>query len=123
MELKVKRVYLAKEKSDGFRVLVDRLWPRGLSKEKAALDLWAKDIAPSEELRKWFNHESEKWPEFQRRYKAELAENPQILDEFRQALKGHPVITLLFGAKDETRNQAVVLQTVLAARATPNSLR
>ncbi len=113
MELKIKRVYLPKEESDGYRILVDRLWPRGLSKEKAALDLWAKELAPSEDLRKWFNHEPEKWPEFEKRYTAELKENPALKD-IRRTVAEHKVVTLLFGAKDETRNQAVVLKNFLS---------
>ena len=109
MKLQTKRVYDSREESDGLRVLVDRLWPRGLSKEKAALDFWAKEVAPSEQLRKWFNHEPEKWPEFQRRYLAELAAAPEQLARLREEIQGQAKVTLLFGAKDRERNQAQVL--------------
>lgn len=114
--MKVKRVYLPYENSDGFRVLVDRLWPRGLSKQSAHIDLWFKEIAPSNELRKWF-HENidERWPEFEKRYLEELKSNQAVVQEFRSELKGHSVITLLYGAKDETRNQAVVLKSFLGS--------
>src|SRR5882757_4605819 len=103
----LKRVYEAKAKKDGERVLVDRLWPRGLTKEKAAVDLWLKDVAPSTELRKWFGHEEEKWKEFQSRYKKELkgAEGKagvKLLKE--KSAKG--TVTLLFGAKDVEHNEA-----------------
>lgn len=113
MKLSVKRVYEAPSSGDGFRVLVDRLWPRGLSKAKARIDLWLKDIAPSNELRKWFNHEADKWPEFQRRYREELALHPGAIEEFRAAAKGRSAVTLLYGAKDEEHNQAVALRLFL----------
>ena len=116
MTLKIKRVYDQPDKSDGFRVLVDRIWPRGLTKEKAAVDLWAKDLSPGTELRKWFNHEEEKWPEFKRRYSLELEARPGAVEDFVKLLHTHPRLTLLFGAKSEERNQAVALREYLAAK-------
>jgi len=113
MTVTIKRIYDPRSDSDGFRVLVDRLWPRGLSKENAHIDLWEKNIAPSNELRKWFNHEAEKWPEFQRRYIEELNAMPDEVRGFRALLKAHSQVTLLYGAKDETHNQAVVLRDFL----------
>lgn len=114
MRILLKRVYEPADEGDGFRVLVDRLWPRGESKERAAVDLWLKDAAPSTELRKWFNHEVEKWDEFRRRYVEELKANPGAVEEFRKAVKGKRTVTLLYGAKDEAHNQAVVLKEFLA---------
>jgi uncharacterized protein YeaO (DUF488 family) len=108
----VKRVYESKAKSDGLRVLVDRLWPRGLTKRRAAADLWLKELAPSTELRKWFAHDPAKWAEFQKRYRAELRAARSALDTLRQKAKTG-TLTLLFGAKDETHNEARVLKTVL----------
>ncbi|HET9721937.1 MAG TPA: DUF488 family protein, partial [Candidatus Saccharimonadales bacterium] len=90
----IKRVYESKGSDDGYRVLVDRLWPRGLSKEKAGVDLWMKDIGPSNELRKWFNHEPAKWPEFQKKYRAELKSKKQMLDELKELAKKHSQLTL-----------------------------
>lgn len=112
MTVKLKRVYDDPAKSDGVRILVDRLWPRGVSKEKAAVDLWLKDIAPSTELRKWFAHDPEKWPDFQKRYCRELDANEEALD----VLKSHAStgnITLLFAARDTEHNEAVVLKKLL----------
>jgi len=111
----VKRVYEPSAKSDGFRVLVDRLWPRGLSKEDAHIDLWLREIGPSTELRKWFNHDPARWSEFQRRYHAELKEQTALLEMITQQAKTRPV-TLLYSAKDEQHNQAVALQSFLLKR-------
>ena len=111
--IRVKRVYEKPSKQDGFRLLVDRLWPRGLTKERASVDLWMKEIAPSDALRKWFGHEQEKWPEFEKRYRKELAENKDRLNEIRKLESGHKIVTLLYGRKDEKQNQAVVLADVL----------
>ena len=111
MTIAIKRVYDPPESADGFRVLVDRLWPRGLTKEKAALDLWSKDIAPSTELREEFNHRPEKFAEFKKHYGLELSKNP-ALAAFRQELK-RPKVTLLFGARDATVNHAAVLTEYL----------
>lgn len=112
MSLKLKRVYDPPATSDGTRILVDRLWPRGLTKEKAAIDLWLKEIAPSTELRKWFGHDPEKWTEFSRRYRAELKANPEQVAALRHAIQHGPA-TLVFGARDEEHNDAVVLKAFL----------
>ena len=109
MNIKIKRVYEKHDPKDGFRILVDRLWPRGLTKEKAAADLWLKDIAPSTELRKWFNHDAEKWKEFQKKYQQELKENKEAVSVLKEHLKQGPV-TLLYGAKDEEHNEAEVIK-------------
>jgi len=108
----IKRAYQPYSKKDGYRILVDRLWPRGIKKEEAAIDEWMKDIAPSAELRKWFNHDPEKWDEFRNKYIAELKDNA-TLPLLLSTLKRHKTITLLYGAKDEQHNQAVVLADFL----------
>ena len=112
MTIQIKRAYAAPEKSDGFRILVDRLWPRGLTKEKARVDLWLKDVAPSNELRKWFAHDPARWSGFQSRYLDELkaASEPLHLIKDKAA---HATVTLLFAAKDEEHNEAVVLKKLL----------
>ena len=112
MKLTIKRVYEEPDKDDGTRILIDRLWPRGLSKEKAHVDLWLKEIAPSTELRKWFAHDPAKWTEFKTRYRAELKHNSEQLAVLKQAIIKGPV-TLLYGAKDEQHNDAIVLQELL----------
>lgn len=110
--LRVKRVYEPPSPADGRRILVDRLWPRGLSKEKAAIDEWMKDIAPSAELRRWFGHDPKKWPEFQRRYKQELrAHADKVREIAKLASRGR--VTLVYGARDEEHNDAVVLAAVV----------
>ena len=120
----LKRIYEAPAQGDGYRVLVERLWPRGMSKDKAALDEWLKDIAPSDALRRWYGHEPARWPEFRRRYRAELASADDILDGLLRHLARRNV-TLLFAARDEARNSAVVLKSVLEKRsgATPAARR
>ncbi|MFI5410916.1 DUF488 domain-containing protein [Kaistia sp. UC242_56] len=110
--IQLKRIYEPASPEDGFRVLVDRLWPRGVSKERAAVDLWARDVAPSTELRQWFHHEAANWDEFIVRYRQELAANPAAVSALREKCAGR-VTTLLYGAKDEAQNQAVVLREVL----------
>ncbi|MFV0605938.1 MAG: DUF488 domain-containing protein [Niabella sp.] len=110
--VKIKRIYNSPAKEDGFRVLVDRLWPRGVSKEEAELDLWLKEAAPTDGLRKWFNHEADKWVAFEKKYNEELMHNAAF-GELQQIVKKHSVVTLLYGAKDEQHNQAVVLQKLL----------
>lgn len=110
--LKVKRVYERPDKSDGFRILVDRLWPRGLTKAKAKIDLWLKEIAPSDELCKWFAHDPKKWPKFSKRYFAELVDYSEQLKTILSESKSKKV-TLLFGAKDEQHNNAVALREYL----------
>jgi len=109
-------VYEKPTKEDGWRVLVDRLWPRGMTKQSAHLDVWMKDVAPSDALRKWFGHEPEKWGEFQKKYRSELAKKKELIAELRKMAKEHGTLTLLFGAKDEEHNQAVVLAGVLKTR-------
>ena len=112
----VKRVYEPLSRADGTRVLVDRLWPRGLTKEKAHVDLWMKEIAPSDELRKWFHHEERNWSEFVKRYKTELGKKKELLGELKRQEKEHGTVTLLFGSKDEKKNQAVVLANILKGK-------
>jgi uncharacterized protein YeaO (DUF488 family) len=109
MAITIKRIYAPAAKTDGFRILVDRLWPRGISKEKARIDLWLKEVAPSTDLRNWFNHEPEKWKEFCIRYKMELKDSA-ALSELRTLLRSHRDVTLLYAAKDEQHNQALALQ-------------
>ncbi len=114
MPIRVKRIYDPPDRSDGVRILVDRLWPRGLSKDRAQIDDWVKDIAPSDELRKWFGHAPACWPEFRRRYKAELAEKSDLLKTLRARVQAGTV-TLLYAARDTERNNAAVLAEVLRA--------
>ncbi|HWK64507.1 MAG TPA: DUF488 domain-containing protein [Rhizobiaceae bacterium] len=110
--LRLKRAYEPAEPDDGTRILIDRLWPRGVSKAKAALDDWIKDVAPSTELRKWFGHDPARWAEFQRRYRAELRGQSEALDRIRVLAKAG-VVTLVYSAHDEQHNDAVVLRSVL----------
>lgn len=112
-EFVLKRIYEPAADEDGYRVLVDRLWPRGISKQRARLDEWAKELAPSTELRRWFGHVPERFEEFTRRYTAELRSNPG-LDERVTDWRTHPRVTLLYGAKDERHNEAVVLLDLVA---------
>jgi uncharacterized protein YeaO (DUF488 family) len=114
--IKIKRVYEKPAKEDGWRVLVDRLWPRGMTKEAAHLDEWIKDVAPSDALRKWFGHEPEKWTGFQKRYRSELAKKKELVAELKKMAKEHGTLTLLYGAKDEEHNEAVVLANILKAK-------
>lgn len=107
--IKIKRVYDEPDENDYFRVLVDRLWPRGLSKDRAKVELWLKDVAPSNDLRKWFAHDPEKWAEFKRRYYEELKDKKEKLYEITEKAQGGTV-TLLYGAKDEKHNNAVALK-------------
>jgi uncharacterized protein YeaO (DUF488 family) len=118
--IKIKRAYVAPEKDDGTRILVDRLWPRGLTKRKAKIDLWLKDLAPSTELRKWFGHDPGKWNEFQVRYAGELKSKKAQLEILKQKVIEGPV-TLIYGAKDELHNEAVVLQRKLPAKRASSS--
>lgn len=111
--IKIKRAYLEPEAGDGTRILVDRLWPRGLTKEEARIDLWLKNIAPSTELRKWFGHDIERWEEFKNRYLAELNENKESMAILKEQLnKGN--VTLIFGARDELHNEAIILKKLLS---------
>lgn len=111
----IKRVYLPPDKGDGQRVLVDRLWPRGVSKHDAAVDVWLKEIAPSAKLRKWFGHDPAKWDEFRKRYRAELADNDEPIAQLR-ALIEEGRVTLLYGAHDEEHNQARVLLELMEGK-------
>lgn len=108
-EIRIKRVYDPPSDEDGTRILVDRLWPRGLKRDKAKIDLWLKDAAPSAELRRWFAHDPSKWPGFQERYQVELAGSAAI-DELLTLIRNRKRVTLLFGAKDTACNNAVVLE-------------
>jgi uncharacterized protein YeaO (DUF488 family) len=110
--IRLKRVYDQPSRTDGLRVLVDRVWPRGLTKQRAAVELWLKDLAPSTDLRKWFNHDPSKWEEFESRYRKELREKKADLQLLKKESKERTV-TLLFGARDPEHNQAVVLKKVL----------
>ena len=114
--LRLKRAYEPATEDDGVRILVDRLWPRGVSKAKAALDDWMKDVAPSTELRKRFGHDAARWTGFERRYRTELAQHAAELDRIR-ALAKKRTVTLVYGARDEAHNEAVVLRQVLLGRA------
>ncbi len=112
MNIRLKRVYEKPDKDDGLRILVDRLWPRGLTKEKAHVDLWVKEISPTSELRKWFRHDPKKWDEFQERYKTEIRGKDDLLTMLkRRAREG--TITLMYAARDEKHNEAVVLKHFL----------
>jgi uncharacterized protein YeaO (DUF488 family) len=113
--VKLKRVYEEPSREDGLRVLVDRLWPRGLTKERAAVDLWLKDVAPSSELRKWFGHDPARWKQFQIRYRKELREKKDALALLKEKNKEHTV-TLVYGARDEEHNEALVLKKILEGR-------
>jgi uncharacterized protein YeaO (DUF488 family) len=110
--VRLKRAYEPPEKKDGARILVDRLWPRGVSKEEAKLDEWIKEIAPSAELRTWFGHDPRRWDEFRKRYRAELAEHAETLNDLRRRAREDP-ITLVYSARDEVHNDAVVLRNVI----------
>lgn len=112
MKIRLKRAYEKPANSDGKRILVERLWPRGLKKEDAALDDWARDLAPSPELRKWYGHDPKRWPSFQKRYRSELDANPIELDRMRRAC-AQGVVTFVYAARDELRNSAVVLKAHL----------
>jgi uncharacterized protein YeaO (DUF488 family) len=111
----LKRVYEKPSREDGYRVLVERLWPRGLKKERAAVDLWLKDAAPSAELRQWFGHDPAKWQEFQKRYRGELRAHKDALALLKRKSKEEPV-TLVYAARDEEHNSAVVLKKLLGRR-------
>ena len=111
--IRLKRAYEPPSPDDGVRILIDRLWPRGVRKDDAAIDEWMKDIAPSTELRKWFNHDPERWPEFQRRYTAELAQRTAEIARLRE-LARQGMLTLVYSAHDELHNDAVVLKRLLS---------
>ncbi|WP_423737538.1 DUF488 domain-containing protein [Chitinophaga caseinilytica] len=111
--IKTKRIYEPPAATDGFRILVDRLWPRGIKKESAHIDLWAKDVAPSNDLRKWFHHDAGNWTEFEKRYRAELKASGAV-ESLLPEIRKHKAVTLLYGARDEQHNQAIVLQELLS---------
>ncbi len=111
--IKIKRIYEPHAASDGYRILVDRLWPRGIKKETANINIWMKEIAPSSELRKWFNHEPEKWKSFLVKYKTEL-ENSSSFAELKALTEKHKIITFMYGSRDEQYNQAVALKSFLS---------
>jgi len=117
MAITIKRVYEAPAESDGYRILVDRLWPRGISEDAAHVDLWLRRVAPTDELRSWYGHEVEKWPGFRERYEKELAGHAELLDLIGDIERHRKTVTLLFGAKDEEHNEANVLLEVLERRA------
>jgi len=121
-DVNLKRAYEPPSSRDGTRILVDRLWPRGVKKAKAHIDLWLRDVAPSAALRQWFGHDPARWSEFRRRYRGELKRQPEALAQLR-ALARQGRITLVFGARDERRNQAVVLKSVLAGRSATRARR
>jgi len=110
--IQLKRVYEKPSRKDGVRILVDRLWPRGLTKERASVNLWLKDVAPSSELRRWFGHDPAKWKEFQVRYRKELREKKDALKLLKQKSEDRTV-TLVYGARDEQHNEAVVLRRIV----------
>lgn len=122
MSIDIKRVYASPAKGDGYRVLVDRLWPRGLSKDKAQVDLWMKEIAPSDELRRWFDHDPRKWREFQSRYRRELKQHADQVEALKKRA-GRRRLTLLYAAKDDNCNNAAALKAYLeeAAPGTPGA--
>jgi uncharacterized protein YeaO (DUF488 family) len=113
-QLRIRRIYDAPARTDGYRILVDRIWPRGISKRRAKLDAWLPELAPSAELRKWFGHDPERWPEFRKRYRAELARKTSLIDSIRHRALDEPV-TLLFAARDPSYNNARVLLHVIEA--------
>jgi uncharacterized protein YeaO (DUF488 family) len=115
MNIRIKRVYEPYTGTDGYRILIDRLWPRGISKENGHIDKWLKEVAPSTDLRKWFNHEPEKWPQFCAKYKAEV-KGSTALDELLTDIHDHKTVTLLYGARDERHNQAIALERIIRER-------
>lgn len=114
LDIRLKRAYVTPSADDGVRVLVDRLWPRGVLKSEAAIDRWLKEIAPSTELRRWFAHDPSRWDEFRRRYEVELSSNTDLLDELR-AIARRGRLTLVFAARDELHNQATVIRDLLTS--------
>jgi uncharacterized protein YeaO (DUF488 family) len=115
--IKLKRIYEEPAKSDGYRILVDRLWPRGMSKDKAGVDLWLKDVAPSDNLRRWYSHDPQKWGGFKAEYREELKEKMNLLDCIRKIEKEKGMVTLLFSSREQKYNNAVALKEILHQRA------
>jgi uncharacterized protein YeaO (DUF488 family) len=116
MSIRTKRVYEPRSSGDGYRVLVDRLWPRGLRRDAGDIDLWLRDVAPSTALRTWYHHDVERWPEFRERYLVELATHGELLDLILDLEAHHGDVTLLFAARDELHNEAMVLADLLRDR-------
>ena len=116
MEIRVKRIYEPSEAADGYRLLVDRIWPRGVSRESACLDDWIREVAPSSELRRWFGHSASRWQGFKRRYAVELSNRQELVAEILSLARDRPV-TLLYSARDPDHNQAVALAEYIAAKA------
>lgn len=116
MVIRLRRVYEQAERSDGYRVLVERLWPRGVSKERAKVDLWLKEAGSSNELRTWFAHDPKKWQEYYWKYFDELKARPGVIAELAQILRAHDVVTFLYSARDEEHNNAVALKEFLETR-------
>ena len=114
--VRLKRAYEPHSPGDGMRVLVDRLWPRGLSRAVAAIDRWEREVAPSTELRRWYGHDVERWRDFRERYERELEDRAELLDELLALEREHGILTLLYAARDEEHNEAVVLADVLRRR-------
>lgn len=114
--IKIKRIYEKAASTDGTRILVDGLWPRGISKDEAKIDMWLKEIAPSSSLRKWFSHDPEKWAIFKSRYRKELGKKPELVREIKRIEKENKVVTLLYSTKDETHNNVQVLNEFLRGR-------
>jgi uncharacterized protein YeaO (DUF488 family) len=117
MPIKLKRAYEPPEEEDGYRILVERLWPRGLSRERIKIDLWIKDAGASPELRTWFGHDPEKWEEFRRRYFAEIRQRPEVIELLKDTLRKEGTITLIYAAHDEQHNNAVALKEYLEQQA------
>ncbi len=111
--IKIKRIYAEPNDKDGYRILVDRLWPRGLSKEKAKVDLWLKEIAPSDSLRRWYSHDHEKWEQFKEKYSTELQTKRELIEQIKKIETEKGVVTFLYSAKNETLNNAVALKNIL----------
>lgn len=121
--IRIKRVYEPASQDDGYRILVDRLWPRGVSKEKAAIDWWDKDITPSSQLRKWFSHDSSKFEEFSLRYIQELDANEVAVNELLRVIRDHDMVTLVYAAKDPQCNHVIVLRKYLEQAGQANGSR
>jgi len=113
MEIRLKRVYEFPDAGDGYRILVERLWPRGISKEQAKVDLWVKDAGASPGLRTWFGHDPEKWEEFRRKYREEIRMRPDVIQELREVIRTHSIVTFLFAAHDTGHNNAIALKEFL----------
>ncbi len=119
LSIRLKRTYENPDEADGFRILVDRLWPRGVKKERARIDLWFKDIAPSNELRKWSGHDPEKWGEFKERYFSELDARPELIDLLWHKIEEEGKVTLVYSARDEDHNNAVALKDYIVEKTSP----